>query len=499
MAVLIDRVLQTGEGRLWLQRYGAGPSHAPLFAGCAAMAGISKDEGEASPIWCPSADQYRKFEIIGKVPGEPGLPSTSLRQIMSIRNPLLEWECDFGLQAHFGTCENPLAFNGGWDAVHILQMASFSNRATEDLIALEPGEGAQILTTADVTAERWLKIWQLLFTEVAQAQALQEVVDVVICDVPSCGECGEESEGYNYIYAIAKSSGIGSPGFPAELIYSEDGGLTWADEDIDTLATTEDPDAVACVGDYVVVVSQDDVALHYADKDDLTAWVRVTAGFVQGPNAIFSVMPTLTWIVGQGGYVYFCEDPTAGVEVQDAGDAASDQNLQAVHFLNASEGIAVGDAGTMIHTENAGLTWEAITGLTAAANGLCCWMRNSYVWVVGMSDGRLYYTRDKGASWTEKTFPGSTLGGEVRDIAFAPVEDSPIGYMAWWPNGVGATDGRILRTIDGGYSWYILPEGRSIIPANHGINAIAVCAEPNFVVGVGLADDDDTGFMVKAA
>jgi photosystem II stability/assembly factor-like uncharacterized protein len=60
--------------------------------------------------------------------------------------------------------------------------------------------------------------------------------------------------------------------------------------------------------------------------------------------------------------------------------------------------------------------------------------------------------------------------------------------------------GRVLRTVDGGQSWYVLPEGAGTIPANDTINAIAACGEDvNVVYTGGLADNATDGILVKGA
>jgi len=62
---------------------------------------------------------------------------------------------------------------------------------------------------------------------------------------------------------------------------------------------------------------------------------------------------------------------------------------------------------------------------------------------------------------------------------------------------IPATRGRILRTINGGYSWYIAPEKSQTLPAQDVINALAVCEDdPNFVVAGGLADSAADGFIM---
>ncbi len=60
--------------------------------------------------------------------------------------------------------------------------------------------------------------------------------------------------------------------------------------------------------------------------------------------------------------------------------------------------------------------------------------------------------------------------------------------------------GRILRTIDGGNSWYVVPEGNTGFPANDRLNMLAPCInDPNIVYGGGLGDNATDGILIKGA
>lgn len=487
-----ERYFQTGQGRVFLQEMGAGPGHPYAYMGCARLTGLSESLGDITPAYCPDPAAYDKFVVVDEVRGEGGLPTTSLISRFGLVNRILEIECPFDVQAHFGKCEDPTDFNGGWEKIIAYERAHLTARSTDDLTAMTGAERAHVNITGELTARRTYQIDPLVLGEVAEEVATREVVAVVICDIVSCGECGWESLGCNKIYAITKSSGLASPGLPAELLYSEDGGLTWADYDVTTLGTGEDPIDLACVGNYVVVVSADSGSLHYAHKNDLATWYEATTGFVDNPVAIFALSATQVWIVGDAGYVYFTDNVTTGVTVQSDGTAAVGNRLNDVFGSNSQHVIAVGNANTVLMTVNGGSTWTAVTGPAAGVNLNCCWMRTQYCWFVGAANGRLYYTRDQGGSWAEKSFPGSG-SGEVMAVAFASNNNSPWGYMA---HKTATPAGRILRSLDGGESWYVLPEGEAAIPANDYIGDLAVCRDPNFVVGVGLADDALDGIIV---
>jgi photosystem II stability/assembly factor-like uncharacterized protein len=292
----------------------------------------------------------------------------------------------------------------------------------------------------------------------------------------------------------------GSPGLPSEIIFSQDGGDTWAETSVATLALGEAGSAFEAVGLNITVVSNDSGSLHFAPLADILTgdevWTEVATGFNGSgpPNALSSVGSSRTWIVGDGGYIYFTDDITAGVTEQHSGTLTS-ANLSAVHALNARDAVVVGASNAVLKTVNAGVTWTLITGPAVGITLNTVFMRSTLEWFVGTAGGELYYTLDGGVTWTAKAFNGSGTGN-VADVKFATRN---IGYMA---HATAAVAGRILRTTNGGHTWQVLPEAQGLtIPANDRVNALATCedANVNFVLGGGLADDATDGFLVKFA
>jgi photosystem II stability/assembly factor-like uncharacterized protein len=283
-----------------------------------------------------------------------------------------------------------------------------------------------------------------------------------------------------------------------EIIFSADGGTTWGDSTISTLSAAENGDGLACVGVNLIVVSNESCSLHYANAAAVLAgtetWLEVATGFValKCPNAIYSTDPLHTWIVGDGGYIYFASDPTAGVTVQDAG-AITVQNLTAVHAYDSLNVLVAGASNAMAVTRDGGEVWAAIIGPVPAVAINAIWMKGKDEWFVGTAGGELWYTRDAGVTWTKKNFPGSGAGA-VHDIKFS---NDTVGWMS---HATATPAGRILRTIDGGYSWYVTPEGNTSIPANDRITALAPCVhDVNLIFGGGLADTGTDGIIVKGS
>lgn len=471
--------------------------HRPDYESSLRMTGVSQDFGDITRIESPDPYNYGKFEEIGSTRGETGRPTAGLegRYAMELKSALMKLAtdgCAVDVQLHFGRCTDPSDFNT-FEKALVLEQAYLTNFSTEDLGALSSGDEAVVNESSDISAKMMYEVLKMNFGAKAGEIVTNEVIDVTICDAASCGDCDEESDGCNKIFAISLQAG-GSPSTPADIIFSLDKGVTWYAHDIDTLGAAEDPNAIACVGSYIFVVSEDSASLHYALKDEFDgvtdpAFTEVATGFVAAGGPLdASVVGNKVFIVGEAGYIYFTEDITSGVTVLDAGTLTT-SNLNAVHAYSEELVVAVGDNGVVMYTEN-GETFSLATFPVAYGVHLnCVWAKNKTEWWVGSSAGRLYYTLDGGGTWAEKSFPGSGTGS-VRDIVFAT--DS----VAFLSHSTTTPAGRILRSYNGGYSWVVLPERvGSSMPANDRVDALAVCGDANFVVGVGLADNGTDGFI----
>jgi photosystem II stability/assembly factor-like uncharacterized protein len=491
--------LQAAYTRVFIVEGRARADHEPEYFSCLRMTSLTQGFGDIERIECPDPLQYGQFIEVGKIRGATERPTTTLEgrygvDELSTLARLARKGCAFDVHLHMGTCQDPSSFNVFEKAV-VLEDVNITNFSTEDLGALASGDNAVVNESVDISGADFYEVRPMTVTEQAGAAVLNEVLAVTICDQVACGECETESGGCEKIFATTKAAG-GSPATVPDLLFSLDGGATWISHDIDAYSSAEDGDAVFCLGDYLAIVSYAGDNLAYVLKADLNtytdpAFTAVATGFVAAgsPTAAWS-SGARAYIVGDGGYVYMTSDPTAGVTVQDAGSATV-ENLADVHGISDDFVVAVGNNGAVIYTED-GALWGVTTSRPTGpgVHLTCVWVKGESEWLVGADDGTLWYTFDKGVTWTEKTFSGSGAG-VVRDIAFA---SDAIGFMS---HSTAAPAGRLFRTYDGGYSWVLVPEVSGAMPANDYIGALAACTEDaNFVVGVGLADDATDGFVV---
>jgi len=496
-----ERIFKTGQGRVFLQMYGGSPDHPLEYRGRMRMGGFTIPFGDVTPIKEPSMKAYDQFEIVGKIKGEAGLPTTSVSARLSHANELMETPCPLHLQVHYGSCQDPTDLHRGWDLIFDFEGAELSSIEATDLTAISEDQQALVELTASLSATRIQEVRRMMLTERADEAILRTVVKVLVADYISCGDCGYLSDGNQRILAVMQGSGAASPGLPPELIVSINQGRTVMEYDITTLTGDEQPTGLAVAGARVLVPSTAAGSVSYADLTSLDTWAEVTDGFagVADPIAVFALAATIVWVVGTNGHIWFSESPTSSYEVQEAGTLAAGEDLTCIHACNSQDVLVGGGNGTLLYTNNGGLAW-ALAPTTPTLDDInCVWMQTTYRWLVGDNAGHLWYTNDAGATWSEITFPGSGTG-RVEDIVFARHPAGPFGFLAHTKYDVATGyDGRILRTIDHGNSWYILPEGAGSIPSNNGIYSLSAGVSPNFVVGGGVGEDDEDGILVVGA
>jgi photosystem II stability/assembly factor-like uncharacterized protein len=126
------------------------------------------------------------------------------------------------------------------------------------------------------------------------------------------------------------------------------------------------------------------------------------------------------------------------------------QFLNAVDFGDGLNAWAVGDAGTIMHSYDAGVTWSRQAAPTDVALGSVVFTSALSGWAAGgdgwssdtpreSSNGVILHTADGGVTWVAQKTPASA----VSDLAF--VDDQ----QGWAVGGRGL----ILHTTDGGQTW----------------------------------------------
>jgi photosystem II stability/assembly factor-like uncharacterized protein len=145
------------------------------------------------------------------------------------------------------------------------------------------------------------------------------------------------------------------------------------------------------------------------------------------------------WAVGDAGTIVHTDDAGAFWSRQTS---STSSNLNDVWFTTTVTGFAVGHNGTVMRTRNAGQSWTRLTQVPAAEDLFgVCFADTSHGWVVG-SNGIALRTANAGQTWT-KVYPTAQ---QLNSVSFSDTTNG-------WAVGAG---GVITGTHDGGRSWYVV-------------------------------------------
>lgn len=513
-----SEVWTLGQRRSAIQWGGPLPTKPAYFSGIGSqrvrVEGISiPDGGGIEPIWMPDPRRARRFVQAGQMQSPPELPEGTLVFAEElgggIPRHLARLGC-FNLYEMGGPCSDLSDLLAGWQG-HLMIYENGRSSGNKDAGNRTAYEADDMLeTSVPVVFDAIYPIGELFFGEQAGSQIDREVIDAVYGAAFVCDDCDPDQDTQR-IYVVTKSSGSGSPGLPAEVLYSLDGGRTWTEVSITGIGASEDPVALDIVGDKLVVLtrtagSATSGGYYWATVNQNTgipgSWTKVTSGFAANkqPNDIYVEHSGAIYFCGDGGYIYRSTDITAGVEVLNAG-AATTVNLLRIKGLGQTI-VAVGQASTVIRSLNGGTSFGLTTDSTPSDIAVDLTavdvLGPKHYWVGSSNSGRLFYTLNGGESWVEKSFAGAG-NGDIKDIVFVTPS---VGYFA---HNDSSPAGRLFTTWDGGRTWTNAAPRVGTIPTNDYIRRIAVPMESdetracNNVVLAGLGGNGTDGFLAVGA
>jgi len=157
-----------------------------------------------------------------------------------------------------------------------------------------------------------------------------------------------------------------------------------------------------------------------------------------------SFVDTLTgWVVGAAGTILKTNDAGITWRQQSSG---TNVELRSVHFIDTSLGWAVGIAGAVLKTTDGGEHWTPQTSGVSTGLNFVYFVNATTGWVAG-DNGKILKTTDRGASWVAQT---SGISTNLIAVQFVDIS------TGW------ALGSVLLRTSDGGANWlaYTAPNGR---------------------------------------
>lgn len=481
---MADKVYSSRRGAAFIQK--TGPNSRALVLRCLDADTVSspKRGKELIKCWDPYGEGWLE---VGKTYSEPGPATVTLTQLTETSLSELEkLYCPATLL--FAQVKNGKVTNiNNAERVIILKNAESTDDSYDNLVH-----------HADDNAS-------------THAVAFSGDSQVVVVGKPAIQrQATTETEALNDIHGSTKANCDGrldpgdqliagadaGSGVEANVLYSNDGGITWTAAFTKPFAADDHIMAVQrfqldnettrwLVGMDAPGGGQGMVA--YSDDEGVT-WTTVNIGGAtagHGPTlggTLHVIDAESIWLASAAGFIYKSEDGGASWTAMEQGAITTDPYTH-IHFFNANRGVAVSSSGVVAVTRDGGNTWTAATVVTGTPDLLSCWMPESETIWVGDDDGNLWYSHDFGTTWTERTGL-SGAPAAINDVEFF---DSQVGFLAVDD---ASPSGEVHQTILGGFSFREIPT-----PANSGINAIHVVNQ-NLAFMVGEVNGG-TAFIAK--
>lgn len=165
-------------------------------------------------------------------------------------------------------------------------------------------------------------------------------------------------------------------------------------------------------------------------------WVQQETNVTEGLMGINATDTNTVWAVGQSGTILHTNN---GGDLWTLQSAPTTTWLRDVSFADENNGWTCGNNGVILHTNDGGNIWTQQASPVQTNLWAMSFVDDQNGWIVGQ-DGKILYTDNGGVDWNEQT---SNTDVYLWDVYFF---DENIG----WTVGI---DGVILKTIDGGQSW----------------------------------------------
>jgi hypothetical protein len=477
--------LTTKMGALWVQP--DGPNTEVHFLGCHGLDEIAESMGAINLLRCFKPDGTG-WNVTGQTVDPPDPVTFTINtRLRSTRSWMQKLDCPFSFYALQRDCGRADEFSN-YVRGDVLKGCRVVNKTKGGVAAIEGDEES----TLGTDVEAWPPVLEIPNLVIDRLTADTLAVTGAYCAVPNMnlrcyGDCGDKLKLGEQILMVGESAAGPLLG---EFEFSSDSGATFTD-------TANDPFA-AGAGSFsgtrfsmgrdgwrwmlwkeTEAGTQGEIA--YCDDLLGTTWTSVNIGgaaaaegSVWGQGA-FSLHSKFIFIAGANGSIWKSTDAALTWTQVEAGVIHAG-NYNCVHFSDESYGMAGGAADIIAVTSDGGITWSAATPTGGGGDIKCCWRFDKNRMWVGTDDGEIFFTRDGGTTWTERTGWVGTGVGSVNGMSWY---DDHYGFIV---SDTAAPVGTVLRTINGGYDWETITT-----PTNSGLTHIA-CVSPDLAYGTGLAN-----------
>lgn len=474
--------LTTRQGSLWVQP--DGPNSPVYFLGCHDLGDISEKSGSIDLLRC--MDKKGGWRTVGSTQAPPDAVTTSIENMtFAVRDWLEKLNCDFTLYSMHRSGGEPDIFTNYVRAL-ALKNARVTNLTDKGIVHHEEENAS--------TQSRDIEAWPPVIrtgTLTARRETTSETLALNDVYTYSPLDCEDRIKPGDKVIATADSSS-----YTGNVQQTLDAGVAWgalaadpfiAGQNIISGVAFPISDTVTRILVAKAAPSGAQGQVAYSDNNGVS-WTLVSIGGASAGHgavdsgALFALDQGHVWLASAEGYIYFSDDGGATWTAQTAGTLTL-EDVTAVSFADENYGMAACLNDILLSTSDGGVTWALTAAVTGTGDDIYCISPSGDFWWIGTSGGRMYYTRNQGATWTERSFSGAGTGSVV-DIAWA---NELVGYAIY---NTAAPIGSILVTINGGYSWKAITT-----PANNGLNALTI-ADTSTLYAVGEVEGG-TAVIIK--
>jgi hypothetical protein len=449
-----DEIIMQRQLRAYTQRGGPRPDAPVRYGGVNEQFIMFGDvtnaqRGSFTPVWWVDPLARDRYQLIAQQISPPEIPKATIS--FARRRGGISWivgdlSCPVNFYEQALGCGVAGDFLYGWSDFLTIYSKGLAGARSSKSRSTRVDDNP-LMDDVEFSFSAIYDIGGLSFREVAEAAVEREVVDVAFAPGVACSSCGTPSDGTTRLYALTASSGSGSPGTPAEVVWTVDG-TTFNNVNITGLSGTVTPTGIDIVGNFVVVIDTVNNGYWYSEINRWTgaptSWAFVSAGFVGGrpPTDIFVAGPNEVYFSARGGYVYRSRNIPFGVTPIHSGSATT-ANLTRIDGFGSTL-VAVGESGTILRSMDRGSTWTTTFSPTSGTL-TAVQVLDQFLYWIGSGTGGVWWTGQGGQSWNLLTLPSIQA---VDDILFATDE---VGYLlARAPN---LTTARLWTTFNGGADW----------------------------------------------
>lgn len=441
-------IVKGGEYRAFLQRWGAHPAYSYGYIGAVTVEDITLGREGNERIEVPSDDIRGEFEVIGELQGEISDQTISFSQ-RADRYLSEDWwdmvqfaETGAVLQLLIGT-KGAQNF-GQWDSKLIFYNVSVTSVVLgEQKNPQDKADEAVTPLTGELAYWQLMLIKRLRFTDIIASTTTRKI------NSGAWRQVDQRTNGYKFYFLMAFESSTN----PSQVIVYDPFWKTTKTINpaaLGTGGTSENAEKCYVVGDDLILLCNSSNSHIYGTLEEVDngtdVFVEVT-GYTASkqPTALFAVTSAEIYVVGVGGYIYKLTAANLAPTVVDAG-VLTTNNLNAIHGYR-SQVVAVGASDTVVLSLDGGSNWQLGTATGGGNNLTTVFVHSEDTWFIGDDGGNLYYTRDKGATYTTIKLPDTVSSikhieftNRIHGVLTAVISGSP-------------DKSYVYRTSDSGQKW----------------------------------------------